>query len=631
MKRISLAVTIFAMFLVSEAFAQELPLVRGVEAQPFMAQVLRLEEALSFLGSSLAPEDEARLAALRDRAPDESVVEAVQQILDPYCLAMVEINPEARVKVVRGPAEAELIETGWRSFLVKVHNDADVNAELVVESPNAMPILHRSSNRDRVQEENVLTAGQIANRFLELAMYQNRPLQKRLSGVKLEYAVLQVYSREAGRREAKIGFHVGQGTQDIGFRNTIDVLFDVLPAVDVIFLVEDENGRPTMGSFVITDGVERLLANPVDDPRPENYRHAMARKQPWDTNRNFLDTPAPVKRLIGIYPLPSRRIAMDATPILKWGQSQGGVVGYSHSGWGLEPEEPTTDLPNYVTPKMDGIGANEYIVTVTQDAVDIYSAGDTPILWELNMWYHTLNVGFRTRISGETDFPCIYDNRVGMARSYAKLEGELEFDSYMGDLVNGRSYVSDGKSHIIDFKVNERELGTQGSELHLDTPRSVSVTARVAAYLPEEQDEIDRFLASRPLDRRPYWDISRARLGESRRVSVELVVNGESVATKEIVADGDWTELMFEHDIEQSSWVALRILATSHTNPIFVLVDNAPIRASRQSAEWCRRAVDRCWEMKSPRIRPEERDAASRAYDEARKVYDRILQETTTR
>jgi FPC/CPF motif-containing protein YcgG len=33
---------------------------------------------------------------------------------------------------------------------------------------------------------------------------------------------------------------------------------------------------------------------------------------------------------------------------------------------------------------------------------------DTPFVWELNIWYHTLNAGFRTRISGETDFPCIY-------------------------------------------------------------------------------------------------------------------------------------------------------------------------------------------------------------------------------
>ena len=79
-------------------------------------------------------------------------------------------------------------------------------------------------------------------------------------------------------------------------------------------------------------------------------------------------------------------------------------------------------------PKFDGIGANEFIVTVTHDAVDFISAGDTPLPWELNIWYHTLNTGFRTRISGETDFPCIYDDRIGMARSYAKLEGALDFD-----------------------------------------------------------------------------------------------------------------------------------------------------------------------------------------------------------
>ena len=48
------------------------------------------------------------------------------------------------------------------------------------------------------------------------------------------------------------------------------------------------------------------------------------------------------------------------------------------------------------------------------------SAGDTPYVWELSIWYHTLNVGFRTKIAGETDFPCIDDARVGEARSYVK-------------------------------------------------------------------------------------------------------------------------------------------------------------------------------------------------------------------
>ena len=56
-------------------------------------------------------------------------------------------------------------------------------------------------------------------------------------------------------------------------------------------------------------------------------------------------------------------------------------------------------------PPFDGIGANEYIVDVAHDAVDFISTVDTPPLWELNIWYHTLNGGFRTRISGETDFP----------------------------------------------------------------------------------------------------------------------------------------------------------------------------------------------------------------------------------
>ena len=65
-------------------------------------------------------------------------------------------------------------------------------------------------------------------------------------------------------------------------------------------------------------------------------------------------------------------------------------------------------------PGFDGIGANEYIVDVTHpDTVDFISAGDTPYVWELSIWYHTLNVGFRTRIAGETDFPCITDDRVG--------------------------------------------------------------------------------------------------------------------------------------------------------------------------------------------------------------------------
>jgi hypothetical protein len=122
--------------------------------------------------------------------------------------------------------------------------------------------------------------------------------------------------------------------------------------------------------------------------------------------------------------------------------------------------------------------------------------------------------------------------------------------------------------------------------------------------------------------------VERARVGTSRKVLVELVVNGEPVDRKEIVADGQWQDVRFDRSVERSSWIALRVLYSSHTNPIFVLVDGKPIRASRRSAEWCRRGVDRCWEMKLPRIRKEEVKDAEAAYDRARQVYDRILQES---
>ncbi len=146
-------------------------------------------------------------------------------------------------------------------------------------------------------------------------------------------------------------------------------------------------------------------------------------------------------------------------PILRWARSQGGVAGYAHSGWGLEPVNPTQELPNYEKALFDSAGANEYIVTVVHDAVDFLSIGDTPPLWELNIWYHTLNCGFRTRIIGESDYPCIYDERVGVGRSYTRLEEGLDYDHYLQQIRKGRSYVSDGRSHIIDFFVNGQELG----------------------------------------------------------------------------------------------------------------------------------------------------------------------------
>jgi hypothetical protein len=342
-------------------------------------------------------------------------------------------------------------------------------------------------------------------------------------------------------------------------------------------------------------------------------------------------------------------------PILRWGKSQGAVVGFAHSGWGLEVK--SHELPNYEIPGFDGIGANEYVVDVTYpDTVDFISTMDTPYVWELNIWYHTLNVGFRTRVSGETDFPCITDSRVGQGRVYGKVEGPLSYSAWLNALRGGRSYVSDGRSHLMDFSVNGVEVGTSASEVKLPAGGTAHVRLKASAYLspvvapaaegvppdqapgwisalndprkrrfPDPDSAIS--IHDRPVNQEPYWHVERARLGNTRQVPVELVVNGKAVAHKQIVADGSVQDVAFDAPVERSSWVAVRILGSSHTNPMFLLVDGKPIRASRQSAQWCFAAVNQCWTQKAPKISKAELPDAKQAYDHAREVYTKLIAE----
>src|SRR5206468_6064222 len=213
----------------------------------------------------------------------------------------------------------------------------------------------------------------------------------------------------------------------------------------------------------------------------------------------------------------------------------------------------------------------------------------------------------------------------------------------------GRSYVSDGRSHLMDFSVNDVEVGTNASEVKLAGKGTVHARVKVAAYLNGVGSGTDNIpsdrgnyfwrvalgtanssadnIHDRPVDQTPYWHIERARIGNTRQVPVELVMNGKPVARKNIVADGSVEDITFDVQVERSSWLAVRILGSSHSNPIFILVDGKPIRASRQSAQWCLAAVDQCWTQKAPKISKAELADAQAAYDHAREVYTKLIAE----
>ena len=722
----------------------------AVPLQPLAQQARRLQTALGYLGEPVSAADRAALDDAITMSDEAAAVARVQTILDAHALATVHINPESRVKVEQGAAAPALVQGGTRLFLVKVINEAGVTSPVAVRSPNTGRVFvpGRGSPEPRME----LTDVQVRERWAEITIFTEPPMRPRLSGLGIEYLILQVYSRDAGQRSAVLSFSVGQGTEDIGFRNDIEVVFNAAPAHPVKIRVLDENGQPATAAFLMQDDANRIYPNISKRLAPDFYfqpqvyrtdgqtvhlpsgsfmltvsrgpeylpqtrRVVLAGPQEWlfrlvrwiDPSRfgwysgdhhihssgcshyenptegvlpkdmwpqidgealnvasvltwgpsyyyqkqffsgqdHPLSTPSRLMHydleisgfpsshaghlvLLGLkdqeYP-GTKRLPDWPTwtlPVLRWAKSQGSVVGFAHSGWGLEVR--SKDLPNNDMPAFDGIGANEYIVDVTHpNAVDFISAGDTPYVWELNIWYHTLNAGFRTRISGETDWPCITDDRVGLARSYAKVDGALTYRKWIDAVRAGRNYVSDGKSHLFDFSVNGVEGGTRDSELQIAKPGRVTVTVKAAANLDPTSNDAIR---SAPYDVKPYWDLERARIGAGREVPVEVIVNGVRAAVQNLAADGTVRTLTFDVAIERSSWIAVRILPSSHTNPVFAIVGGAPIRASRQSVQWCLTAVNQCWTQKAAQIRATEIEDARKAYDHAREVYRQRLAET---
>ncbi|HMF12027.1 MAG TPA: CehA/McbA family metallohydrolase, partial [Gemmataceae bacterium] len=648
---------------------------------------------------------------------------------------------------------------------------------LTASSPNALPLTKRSTGKADPQ---VVSVGEVGKRFLDVRMFDSQPLVRNLSGLELEYRIVQLYCRDSGRKEATLQFNLTDGKKVVAAGEPQPFLVESDPAVLVRLRVVDDDGvtkrdgRPVVAAFTFTDSLDRVYPSPSRRLAPDfnfhfqiyradgetialqpgKYTVSFTRGPEYLVQQKTITVPARsthqeefrLKRWIhpaakgwysgdhhihaagcahyespteGVTPedmmrhvlgedlnvgcclswgpcwyhqkryfegkvndlsttrhllrydvevsgfpsshcghicllrlreqdYPGTKLIGDwpswDLPIFKWAKAQGGVVGFAHSGWGLAPEKPddptAVQLPNYLVPLMDGIGANEYVVDVAHNACDFISTVDTPSVWELNIWYHTLNCGYRCRISGETDFPCIYGERVGLGRSYVHLDGKLDFDAWVEGIKRGRCYVSDGKSHLMDFTVNGLGVGEKDSEVKLKDAGMVKIKAKVAAWLePKPTPETERIRNAptptkgnssyRTLVSKPYWHVERARIGDTRKVPVEVVVNGRAVARKEVLADGSEQDVEFDVPIQQSSWVALRIFPSSHTNPVFVLVGDKPIRASKRSAEWCLKAINKCWEQKKPHIRKSEQDAAAEAYEQARAAYKKILAETT--
>ena len=795
---------------------QEIP-TPSVAGQPLGANVQRLVSAYEYLGSPLAP---SKVAGLREAVSAEDSV-AIQRVLDREVVFVVSINPELRVKVRRGQGEVRLQQAGYRPVLVKILNDATVTRRLTISSPQAGPVYAGAAEgilkRQAQTELNVNENNQRERRFLDVEMFDRAPMTPRLSGMQVEYQLALIHCSEAGQREATIGFDIGDGTQDLGFRSEVPLLFDAKEAIAVRLKISDHDGQPTTGRLEFRDRnghvyppqAKRLAPDLFFQPQiyradgevvllppgefdlistrgPEYLRQKQrvlvqsgkenvisVELKRWVNPQNHgfycgdhhihgagcshYDNPTQGVRPSDMFaqvkgeglnvgcvltwgpcfdhqrtyfsPL-ADEVSEDQTvlkydleisgfgsaalghvcllnlknqtypgsegtatkgwpkwtvPVMRWAKQQGGITGYPHSALAVDPKlaaqwllktrdrdsdgvlsrmeaesgvsaEPFSvadgngdlrlsqrelqasanraadQLPNYALPALSGGGAMEIFVSTSEGVCDFISAMDTARIPEWNTWYHLMNCGFRLKLSGETDFPCMSSRRVGQGRVYVQLGSvkKLNFATWCRGVAAGRSYVSDGFAHALRFQVNGRQPGT--SDVELATGGVVQVATTVAFASEQPRAVAYGTLAAAQGKRMAGDTVNLHAERETGSVKggqrlVEVIVNGSVVASKRVPADGQSHDLRFDVPIDESSWVAVRQFPQLHTNPVCVKVDGQPVRANRRSALWCAESVRLLWNNRRRFMQPEERPVARIAYEHALATYLRIAHE----
>ncbi len=252
--------------------------------------------------------------------------------------------------------------------------------------------------------------------------------------------------------------------------------------------------------------------------------------------------------------------------------SVGGTLSYAH------PMFESGDLDAVFSPQRRlSVEAKELPVDAALghiDAVDVMSyPGNTAETCRL--WYRLLNCGLRLAATAGTDtFMNFADqeqfsNPPAGDRVFVRVEGAFTTQSWCDGIRAGRTFVTDGP--MLTLAVNGHDIGDQITAQFGDTLR---IDAEAGSAVP-----IDR---------------------------IELIVNGEGVASAASDADGRHAALTHDLPIDGSCWIAARVIgpehelvldpdgAFAHTSPIYVTVTGARI-ANRDDAayfvEWIERLI----------------------------------------
>jgi len=183
--------------------------------------------------------------------------------------------------------------------------------------------------------------------------------------------------------------------------------------------------------------------------------------------------------------------------------------------------------------------------------------------------------------------------------------GQMTYRNWIEGIAKGRTVVSrNGHNEFLNLKVNGS--ATPGDEIYLTGGGSVPVTIT--------------------------WTAKQNLTG-----TIELVQNGDVVASKQAsVSSNTSASLSTTVNFTKSGWLAARRMSNNghqlHTAAVFVTVDNAPVRASVEDANYFVQWIDNLLTKTSPggawsSYFPTSRAAAQARYRAAKAIFQQIAAE----
>ena len=288
----------------------------------------------------------------------------------------------------------------------------------------------------------------------------------------------------------------------------------------------------------------------------------------------------------------------DESPykILEWGKKQNAVQGFCHMQYLNDSiqKELTCCIPiDY--PVETALGTIDFL------AEDVW-LNDAAV----KGYYKLLNCGFRLGWAAGTDYPCNNNEPLGSLLTYVEVKNKpLTYSNWIEGIKNGRTVVTtDGHNEFLDLKVNGD--ATPGDEIKLKGKGMVDINVT--------------------------WNTIKELSGD-----IEIVCNGKVIETQKCHAKpGESLTMKTRIPITQSSWICARRVDEkghrSHTAPVYISINNLPVRASAEDAKYFVRWIDNILERIAPGgpwnwYFTHDLDIVQNRHRKARSIYSKIAKE----